>query len=558
MERAPFYWLNEDSRKFLKSGYLLEGVEPESRYRDIADHAEFNLNNKFKTKNAFVGFADKFYHYLSLGWYSLSSPIISNFGLDRGLPISCFSSEVQDSTSDILNCVAETGMLTKFGGGTASYFGNLRHRGAPIKNNGKSNGAVSFMEIFDVSMNIISQGQTRRGSFAAYLPIDHPDIHEFLQIRNDESTIQNISIGVTIPNGWMQSMIDGDTDKRTIWAEVLQKRSESGFPYIVFQDNVNNHLPQSYVDKGMEIKHSNLCTEILEYTSADKTFTCCLSSMNLELYEEWKHTDAVKVMMQFLDAVLEDFIEKSEDIKFLNKAFLFAKEHRSVGLGVLGWHSYLQSQMIPFEGMAAKFKNAEIFKFINKESLEASKELAIMFGEPKILEGYNERFSTRIAIAPTTSSSFILGQVSPSIEPLNSNYFLKDLAKGKFSYKNPHLAKLLDSKDKNNEDVWLSILSNTGSVRHLDFLTNDEKNVFKTFEEISQLEIVQQAAQRQIYIDQGQSLNIMIHPSVPLKEINALMIEAWSLGIKTLYYQRSSNLAQELNSSFMSCVSCEA
>lgn len=548
--REDFYWLNEDSVTFLNRGYLQEGTLPKERIKQISDRAEEISGIK--------GFSDKFYNYMAKGWISLSTPVWCNYGLKRGLPISCFSTTYQDSTDDILRGSAEIGMLTKHGGGTAGYFGNIRPRGSEITGGGKTNGSVSFINIFNSMMSVISQGSQRRGAYAAYLPIDHGDIDEFLTIRNDDSEIQDISIGVVIPDGWMQGMIDGDKEKRRIWAKVLKKRSDSGYPYIYFKDNVNNQKPQVYKDKGKILTVSNLCSEIIEYVDEEKSFTCCLSSVNLVHYDEWKNTDLIETVTLFLDTVLTEFIEKAENIPFLEKAVKFAKEHRSIGLGVLGLHSYLQSKMLPFEGLETKMLLNKIFKNINEKSLSESKRLAKLWGEPEILKGYGERFTTRLSIAPTTSSSFILGQVSPSIEPLNSNYFIKDIAKGKFVYRNPYLKTLLESKGRDNPQTWKNILTKGGSVQHLDFLTQEEKNVFKTFGEISQLEVIQNASIIQKYIDQGISLNLMIHPDMPVKEINKLMIEAWKLGIKTLYYQRSANLAQELSRKLTECVSCEA
>mgnify|MGYP003582989781 FL=1 len=543
-------WITSDTKKFLAEGYLEEGTTPEERIKNICDKAEEIGGQE--------GFSERFYEYCSQGWVSFSSPVWSNFGLSRGLPISCFASTTEDSTSDLLWGLGETGMLTKIGGGTGRDFRNIRPRGAKISSGGESNGSISFMEMYDTMMSVISQGNIRRGSLAVFLPIDHGDIKEFLEIKSTGSSIQNLSFGVSVPKGWMQEMIDGDTQKRKLWAKVLESRSEKGYPYIFFEDNVEKGRPQVYKDKDMDILHSNLCQEILEYTDSEKSFTCCLSSVNLLHYFEWKDTNFIKDMMYFLDCVLEDFIQRVEGMPFMDKVLKFAKEHRSVGLGVLGWHSLLQSKMIPFEGLESKMLNAEIFRYINEQSLEASKELAIEKGEPEILKGYGERFSTRIAIAPTTSSSFILGAVSPSIEPLASNYYIKGLAKGKFTYKNPILKDLLKTKDKDLPEVWDSILMKGGSVQHLGFLTQSEKNVFKTFSEVSQLEVIQQAAQRQQFIDQGQSLNLMISSNTSVKEINALLIEAWKLGIKTLYYQRSTNAAQEVARSLMECVSCEA
>ena len=543
-------WITTDTKKFLSEGYLEEGVTPEERIRNICNSAE-RIGGK-------EGFSDKFFEYCSKGWVSFSSPVWSNFDLKRGLPISCFASTLDDSTSDILWGLGETGMLTKMGGGTGRDFRNLRPRGTSISTGGESNGSISFMEMYDTMMSVISQGNIRRGSLAVFLPIDHGDIKDFLEIKSTGNSIQNLSFGVSVPEGWMQEMIDGDNTKRKLWAKVLESRSEKGYPYIFFEDNVAKGRPQVYKDKDMNILHSNLCQEILEYTDSEKSFTCCLSSVNLFYYDDWKGTDFIKDMMYFLDCVLEDFITRAEGMPFMKKVIKFAKEHRSVGLGVLGWHSFLQSKMIPFEGLESKMLNAEIFKYINEQSLIASKELAKEKGEPEMLKGYGERFTTRMAIAPTTSSSFILGAISPSIEPLASNYYIKGLAKGKFTYKNPILKEVLKTKDKDLPEVWDSILMKGGSVQHLGFLTKEEKDVFKTFSEVSQLEVIQQAAQRQQYIDQGQSLNLMISGNIPVKEINSLLIEAWKLGIKTLYYQRSTNAAQEVARTVIECSSCEA
>lgn len=544
------YWLNKDSRKFLERGYLVEGESPEQRIRDIAEAAQKQLKIK--------GFADKFEDYMHKGFYSLSSPIWSNFGRKRGLPISCFGSYIEDTMESILEKSAEVGMMTKCGGGTSAYFGSLRGRGFPISSGGKSTGSVHFMELFDKLMNVVSQGNVRRGSFAAYLPIDHPDIEEFLKIRGEGHEIQEMSIGVCVSDAWMRKMIDGDKEARRIWGLVIKKRFESGYPYIFFSDNANNQAPQVYKDKGLKINHSNLCSEIFLSNSENESFVCDLSSLNLENWDQIKETDAVETLVYFLDAVMSEFISKTEGIKFMEAPRNFAINQRALGVGVLGWHTYLQSKMVAFESMEAKMLNSEIWQTIRLKADAASVDLALQFGEPPLLAGYGRRNSTTLAVAPTTSSSFILGQVSPSIEPLNSNYFVKDLAKGKFTYKNPYLEKLLKEKNKNDLDTWRSILINGGSVQHLDFLTQEEKDVFKTFGEIPQKEIVIQAAQRQKYIDQGQSLNIMIAPNAKPKEVNELMIFAWEQGIKSLYYQRSANPAQQLARSILSCSSCES
>jgi ribonucleoside-diphosphate reductase alpha chain len=553
-QHSDIYWLNKDSRKFLQRGYLLDGETPEQRISDIAKTAQKHLENFTGDKK----FAKKFEDYMHRGFYSLASPIWSNFGRKRGLPISCFGSHIPDTMSGILEKVSEVGIMTKNGGGTSAYFGDLRPRGATISSGGESTGSVHFMELFDKLMGVVSQGNVRRGSFAAYLPVDHGDIEEFLQIRGEGHDIQDLSIGVTVTDEWMKSMTDGDKEKRRIWGLVLKKRFESGYPYIFFTDNVNNQAPQVYKDKNMKITQSNLCTEIMLPNNEDESFVCDLSSMNLERWEEWKDTDAVETMIYFLDAVMSEFIIKTEGIKFMDAPRNFAIRHRALGLGVLGWHSLLQSKMIAFESMEAKFLNNTIWKTIRERAEKATKELSELIGEPELLKGYGRRNTTTLAVAPTTSSSFILGQVSPSIEPNNSNYYVKDLAKGKFSYKNPYLKKLLKEKNKNDEETWMDILKHSGSVQHLDFLTQEEKDVFKTFEETSQKEIIIQAAGRQKYIDQGQSLNMLIPAGTPPKAVNELIIFAWEQGIKSLYYQRSTNPAKELARSIMTCKSCEA
>jgi ribonucleotide reductase alpha subunit len=689
-----YYWLNSHSRLFLERGYLESGVTPELRIRQIAENAESILKKK--------GFADKFEGYMKRGFYSLATPVWCNFGNKRGLPVSCFGSYIEDKMESILTKAAEVGMMSKMGGGTSGFFGGLRPRGTKISVGGESSGAVHFMEIFDKVSEVISQGSARRGSFAAYMPIEHADIDEFLQIRSEGHPIQNMSIGVTVTDKFMKELVEGDKEKRRVWAKVIQKRFETGYPYIMFVDTANKHAPKAYKDKKLKIKASNLCvapwtkiltkdgevvmeenegrelevwngkrwsktkivktgseqkllrirfikreydeydtenlswsdldvteyhkfylkdgrevranelsegdkmlvfsdfrsktftcevvskheldglhdtycvneplehkavfngvltgncSEIQLYSDEDNSFVCVLSSLNLLHWDEIKETDAVETMVYFLDAVCEEFILKTEGSKYLQAAKNFAAEQRALGLGVLGWHSYLQSKMIAFESMDAKMLNVDIWKTIRSRADAATEKMAEEYGEPELLKGYGRRNVTTLAVAPTTSSSFILGQVSPSIEPLNSNYFVKNLAKGKFTYKNPYLKEILKKYDKNNDDVWKSILVKGGSVQHLNFLSKEEKDVFKTFGEISQKDIVIQAAQRQKYIDQAQSLNLTIPPSASPKEVNSLLIEGWEMGVKTFYYQRSANPAQELARSILTCSSCEA
>ncbi|MFN7016943.1 MAG: ribonucleoside-diphosphate reductase subunit alpha [Fimbriimonadales bacterium] len=550
-ERPLFYWLNEESRRFLSRDYLLPGVTPEQRVRQIADYAESLLGIE--------GFADKFFHYMARGWYSLATPVWTNFGLQRGLPISCYGSYIEDDSASILFTASEVGMMTKLGGGTSAYFGRLRPRGAPIRDNGTSNGSFSFAKLFDRMIEVFSQGSTRRGQCAAYIDIDHPDIEEWLWIQREGCDIQLLYWGVCVGNEWLESMKNGDTDKRRLWAKVLQARSEVGIPYIFFKDNANKNTVDVYREMAKTIYASNLCTEIMLPASADESFVCCLSSLNLLHYDEWKDTDAVETMVFFLDAVMEDFIRRVKDIPFMQRAYNFASRHRALGLGVLGWHSLLQSKRIPIESMDAYRLNIEVFRTIHDRAYNASIELARRFGEPEYLQGYGRRNATLIAIAPTKSSSFILGQVSPSIEPFMSNYHVKDLAKVKTTFKNPYLQQVLRERGKDTDAVWQDIAAHDGSVQHLDFLSNEERAVFKTFSEISQMTLVQQAAQRQQFIDQGQSLNLMIHPETPVRDINLLVLRAAELGVKSLYYQYSVNAAQEFNRELLlSCAVCEA
>ncbi len=549
-EETSIWWLNDESEQILNRGYLLKGETVEGAI-DRITHAAARRLYKPELQPAFKEMITK-------GWISFSSPIWANMGTERGLPISCFNVHVPDSIEGITHKLGEVIMQTKIGGGTSGYFGELRSRGSAVTDNGKSSGAVSFMKLFDSAMDVVSQGGVRRGAFAAYLDIDHPDAEEFLQIKDVGFPIQNLFFGLCVPDYWMQEMIDGDLEKRKLWARVLESRQQKGLPYIFFTDNVNRNRPQVYKDNNMLIRASNLCSEIMLPSNEDESFICCLSSMNLELFDEWKDTKAVKLAIFFLDAVLSEFIEKTKGNYYLQSARNFAIRHRALGLGVLGYHSYLQKNMIPFESFEATQFNARAFRHIKEEADKATQELAHIYGEPELLKGYGRRNTTTMAIAPTTSSSAILGQVSPGIEPYASNYYKVGLAKGNFMRKNKYLARLLEEKGLNNEDTWRSIRLNDGSVQHLQELSQHEKNVFKTFKEISPMEIVTQAAQRQVYIDQTQSLNLNIPSIMPIKDVNKVMIEAWKLGVKTLYYQRSQSVAKEMIMNFVSCSSCEA
>jgi ribonucleoside-diphosphate reductase alpha chain len=460
--------------------------------------------------------------------------------------------------ANILHTQGEVGMMSKYGGGCSAYFGGLRERGSEIKQNGHSSGPVHFMQLFEKILDVVSQGATRRGTFASYLPVEHPDILEFLDIGTEGNPVQKINHAVTVTDAWMESMIEGDEAKRKVWAKIIQRRGEIGYPYIMFSDNANNGRPEVYKDKKLPIYASNVCSEIMLPSNKDWSFVCCLSSINLLHYDDWKDTDLVETMTYFLEAVMTDFINKLEDWKesddedkrlafrFMERPYNFAKANRALGLGVLGYHSLLQSKGLAFDGDEAASINTEVFALIQERSLAASKEMAKEFGEPEVLKGYGRRHATTMAIAPTTSSAFILGQVSQGIEPIWSNCYIKDVAKMKVVIKNPLLEELLEKKGLNDKTTWGSIRDADGSVQHLDFLSEQEKDIFRTFAEVDQTKLIEHAGQRQKLIDQGQSLNVMVPPDVAAKDVNQLYIHAWKSGCKALYYQHSMNAAQQM------------
>lgn len=548
-----FRWLNDLSQTFLDRDYLVNGQSVEERVLEIAHTVE----SLYPQVDSQTKFKDKFIEGMEKGWYSLSTPIWCNFGNKRGLPISCNGSYIEDSMESIAYTWSEIAIMTKHGAGTSAYFGDIRGRGMPIRDNGHSSGAVHFVQPFDMLVNTVSQGKARRGNFAPYLPIDHPDINEFLTIKTEGSKIQDVFPGVCVGDKWLNQMLAGDQDKQEIWAKIIGLRKMIGLPYIFFTDTVNSHTVDVYRDKNLKIKASNLCTEIGLPSNDRWSFVCDLASMNDLYFDEWDNTDAVKILTILLDAVMEEYIQKASKIKFMDRAVQFAIDNRALGIGQFGYHSYLQSKGVPFESMEAKILNQKISKTIQEQAWGASRELAYDLGEPPLLEGYGRRNTTLTAIAPTTSSAFIIGQASQSIEPLMSNFYIKDLAKIKVSIKNPYLEKLLREKGKDDSATWGSISLHAGSVQHLDFLTDQEKAVFKTFGEISQKEIVIQASQRQKWLDQSQSLNLMISPETKIKDINRLMLDAWELGVKTLYYQHGQNVAQNFTRDILQCKSCE-
>jgi ribonucleoside-diphosphate reductase alpha chain len=536
-----YYWLNEDSRTFLSRGYISES--PEQRIKDISNTAEKHLKIE--------GFAKKFEDYMARGFYSLSTPVWINFGKDKGLPISCYGSNVDDTLDSILNAGREIGMMSKYGGGTSVFLGKIRQRGSTIATGGTADGPVHYARIYDTAVDVCKQSEARRGACAVWLPVEHGDILEFLDIGTEGNPIQNLQYGVTVTDKWIEEMKEGDPDKRKVWAKVIQRRNEFGFPYIMFKDNSNNNSP--YKEIGLDITASNLCSEIQLPTDSFNSFVCCLGSLNLLHWDEIKHTDAIEVYVHFLNAVIDEFIEKSNNMPGMKRAYRFAEQHRAIGLGVLGYHSLFQSKLLSFDSLEAKMLNNEIFKTLKVKSDAASQWLHDEKGYRSLRDGFAN--TTLLAVAPTKSSSFILGQVSMGIEPIKSNYFIKDLAKSKTIYKNPYLIQELEKYELNTPEVWEDILKKDGSVQHLDFPT---KEVFKSFIEISPKEIVTQAAQRQQYIDQSQSLNLMIHPSVSAKDINTLYLFAHEQGVKTLYYQFSQSSAQSFARDILDCASCHS
>lgn len=565
-------WLTDEAVRFLKEdeGYLSKGETAEDRYlgicRAISFYCKENskgmpIDSSYNTEDIY----SRFIEYISKGWVSFSSPVLANFGKTKGLPISCNHGKIDDTLESIEYQRFEMAMLAKNGAGTAKNFSNIRAKGSPISTGGKSDGVMSWIEDYAFGISKVTQGSVRRGFLTAYLSLAHGEIFDFLEIgtkafkdKCDYQFMNSITTAVTIPEGWMDKLKEGSPEHRKIWSKLLKTRNEAGFPYILFEDNCNKNSPQVYRDKNLWIDSSNICIEAMEYTDSEKEFACCLSSVNLVHFDEWKNNKFfVKDMSIMLDCVIEEYIRKGSKLMGLERAVKFAKEHRATGLGVLGFHSYLQSKMIPIGSLESFSINNKIFSHIRRECDEVSSWMANSWGEPKMMEGYGLRNSSRIAIAPTKSTAFIMGSISQSVEPIKSNYNEKILSKFQSTYKNPELVKLLDSKGKNDDKTWSSVLENNGSVQHLSFLSQDEKDVFKTFPEISQVDLIKLAASRQKFIDMGQSLNLMIHPETSPKDENKLILMAHELGIKSLYYRYSISASQEFNKSLLECSSCD-
>lgn len=546
-------WYNENSQLFMSRDYLRPGQTINDKIEEISHYASKILYGDLGTS-----FGNKFKEYLEKGWYVLSTPTWTNFnGSTKASPISCFGTYIEDNLVSIQNANSEIGMQNKIGGGTSGYFGNLRPRGSTISGGGISNGAVSFMELFQTTAKVVAQAN-RRGHFSAYLPIEHGDFKEFIKSRTDGHVIQDLSFGVSITDDFMNKLLEGDASSVERFRLLVEARFHTGFPYIFFHDNVNKNTVDVYRDNNLTIWHSNMCSEIALPNNDLESFVCNIMGMNLEYYDEWKGTDAVETAIYFMDAMMTDFINKNRNTPMMEKSIRFAERHRAMGLGASGYHTYLQSKGIPFESLQAKSINNQIFSYINQAAYKASEKMAMEFGKPEILSSdkYNRRHTTLLAVAPNTSSSFIMGQQSQSIEPYISNFYTKDVAKTRINIKNKFLQSLLEEKGFNTSSTWESIGINNGSVQHLEFLNQDEKDIFKTFSELSQYEILLQASQRQKYIDQSQSLNLMIPYGAKPEDVAYLIIKAHQLGIKTLYYQLNVSAALELTNSLTECVSC--
>jgi ribonucleoside-diphosphate reductase alpha chain len=538
-------WLSEESQQVLGKGYLLPGETPRDMWKRCSLTAEKFLK--------LSGIGEDFMEMFWLGYLGGSSPVLSNFGTNRGLPVSCYSHTIKDDTNNIFSHLKEVAALSKHGGGVGSYFGELRPSGSPIRGGGKSGSIVDWMRLYDRTAAIVSQGNTRRGSFALYVPIDHPDLMDALRSKDhsqgDPRNFIDSNLAVTIQDKWLDEMLSGDKEKQAVFSEVLKSRMISGSPYLMFVDNANNQAPECFKKRNLQIVASNLCSEVMLPMDENHSFTCILSSINLAKYDEWfnwrgRNTGKTvpELGIYFLDAITEEFIHKAERIPSMGRAIRFTKKARALGLGSMGLHALYQSRGLPFASKASRELNIEVHRYIDEMTLKASRDMAAEYGEPEWCEGHGVRHATRTAIAPTKTNSVICGAVSEGIEPLVANLFTAGNAKGTFVRHNPYLEAHLESIGKNTQDVWGSILDERGSVQHLDFLSTQAREVFKTAREIDQFEIIKQAADRQRFICQGQSTNLFVDPEAPAEYLMRLHLSAWKMGLKSLYYLKSSSL----------------
>jgi ribonucleoside-diphosphate reductase alpha chain len=572
-------WGNTDVYcKTISKGYLLPGETPRDAYWRAANAAAKRL---YKPE-----LAEKFFEYIWNNWLGLATPVLANMGTDRGLPISCFGIDVADSVHDIGAKNLEMMMLAKHGGGVGIGVNMLRPSGSPISNsNGTTDGVVPFCKIYDSTILATSQGNVRRGAASVNLNIEHGDFWDWIEIREPKGDVNrqslNLHQAVVVSDKFMRKLEDGDDEARKRWSKVIQKRKATGEPYIMYRGNVNKQNPEPYKHNGLKVYMTNICSEITLHTDESHSFVCCLSSLNLAKYEEWKDTDLVYYSTFFLDGVLEEFIQKAKNMKGFENSVRSAEKGRALGLGVLGWHTYLQQRGVPFEGLQAQLETRKIFSHIKMESDRASRDMARIYGEPLWCRGFGVRNTHLRAIAPTVSNSKLSGNVSAGIEPWAANVFTEQSAKGTFIRKNPTLERLLKKIGANTKEVWDQILADGGSVQEVDALEplfyqrgklvhQDEldsmidsvpvKDVFKTFKEINQLDLVIQAGLRQQYIDQAVSLNLAFPSEATPKWINQVHMEAWRQGVKTLYYMRTESVLRgDIASKAMNpdCLSCD-
>ena len=548
--------MDEVALSTISKGYLLPGETPKKAYRRVANAVAERLNRP--------DLANKFFKYIWNGWIGLASPVLSNTGTDRGLPISCFGIDVPDSIRGIGLTNAELMRLTSYGGGVGISLSRIRGRGESITGNGKSEGIVPWAKIFDSTIIATNQGSVRRGAASVNLDINHPDVGEYLQIRRPKGDPNrqclNLHQCVVVDDAFMKRLQDRDSEAMSLWLEILKSRVETGEPYIMFKDNVNKDNPLAYRMNNLDVSMTNICSEITLHTDEEHSFICCLSSLNLAKYDEWKNTDVVETATYFLDGVMEEFIQKTNGKDSMIRSYRHAKKGRALGLGVMGWHTFLQQKNLPFNSIASTAWTHTIFSDIKQKAEAASRQMAIEYGEPLWCRGTGMRNTHVMAIAPTVSNSRI-NNCSAGIEPQPANVYVFNGAKGTFIVRNPELEKLLISKDLNESKVWDQILSDNGSVANLpsDVLTEEEKEVFLTFPEINQLGLVQQAAVRQKYIDQTQSLNVAFDPTDSPRWINQVHMESWKLGIKTLYYLRTDSVIKgDLGSrTTEDCLACD-
>lgn len=547
-------WMDSVSLSTITNGYLLHGETPKKAYKRVCKAVADRLNKP--------ELAAKFYKYIWNNWLCLASPVLSNTGTDRGLPISCFGIDTPDSIRGIGLTNAELMRLSSYGGGVGINVSRIRGKGETIKNNGYSEGIIPWCKIFDSTVLATNQGAVRRGAASVNLDINHLDVKEFLQMRRPKGDINrqclNLHHAIMVDDNFMNKVENKDKEAMSLWIEILKSRLETGEPYIMFIDNVNNQNPEVYKRRDLKVSMTNICSEITLFTDEEHSFICCLSSLNLARFHEWENSDLVETSIYFLDGVMQEFIDKTNQKESMIRSHRHAKKGRALGLGVLGWHTLLQQKNLPFNSIASTGYTHTIFGKIQREAVEASKKLAIEYGEPEWCRGSGMRNTHLLAIAPTVSNSVLSGGVSAGIEPLPANIFTFNSAKGTFIRKNPQLEKLLEEKGKNTDETWDQILRDRGSVVNLECLSNEEKEVFLTFPEINQLALIQQAAHRQKYIDQTQSLNLSFAPTDDPKWVHQVHLEAWKLGIKTLYYTRTNSVIRgDIGSRTADCLACD-